>query len=114
MTICVSAQRTPPMVSMRLPRLLDSMLKDATNFGQGMWWSGYPDWEDLQDGGSVTVTELDSDGGLNDFRLSRWRFIHALNMMDRDVACRILSDNYDWIDVDIWLQTAVFGKVRYA
>jgi len=102
------------MVSMRLPRLLDSMLKDATNFGQGMWWSGYPDWEDLQDGGSVTVTELDSDGGLNDFRLSRWRFIHALNMMDRDVACRILSDNYDWIDVDIWLQTAVFGKVRYA
>ena len=104
-----------PTVSLTLPMPLSELFANATRFGQNHWWSGFPNWEDLDlDSGQVEVNELEDDGGLISHHVSRKMVLDAFSKIDGDVLGRIISKDFDNEDLDVLLQMAVFGKTVYS
>ena len=120
-TQCARKGLPHPTVSITLPGLLGDILTNATLYGQGKWWSTFPDWHDLDLGVDwVPVLEIQADSELAEFplhlihRVTREMVLEAFDKLDPERLGRILAFDGDMIDIDALLQTAVFGKVIYA
>tara|TARA_B100001059_G_scaffold183800_1_gene185265 strand:- start:21344 stop:21646 length:303 start_codon:yes stop_codon:yes gene_type:complete len=95
--------------------LLGKVMTNATLFGQGHWWSGFPNWNLLDVGEDhVEVCEIDHDGGLKGHYVTRHMILDAFDKIDGERLGRIVDLQHDGEDIDMLLQIAVFGKNKYA
>ena len=107
--------RNLPVIRVQLLDLLGKVMANATLFGQGHWWSGFPNWNLLDVGEDhVEVREIDDDGGLKIHYVTRHMILDAFDKIDGKILGRIVDLEHDGVDIDVLLQTAIFGKVVYA
>tara|TARA_R100000700_G_scaffold38407_1_gene49698 strand:- start:452 stop:739 length:288 start_codon:yes stop_codon:yes gene_type:complete len=95
--------------------LLGKVMANATLFGQATWWSGFPNWNLLDVGEDhVEVCEIDFDGSLTIHYVTRHMILDAFDKIEGEILGRIVDLQHDGEDIDALLQTAVFGKLKYA